>query len=337
LWSAAGYPQFSTGGNMLAYIRATGTLPGLGKRTPVLVNRQGRSKKLTLPPDNYLLPRLSPSGDRLVVQVGATRDLWTYDLRRGTFTRLTADRIVAYSAPAWTPDGSRVVFTTWFKGEVGLGWLPADASGPVEALVQGVGMRSFERTHPAILPDGSAVIMTGLAPRAAVEDLLIVPLTKEKRLEALFTGPGVERNPAAAPNGRFLAYNADDSGRHEVYVRPFPNVGARRWQISTDGGACPVWTRGGREIVYKDRQGRIMAAAVRTDGADGLTVSRPEPLFASGDRRTDGLDRDFDVTSDGERFLFLSPADAAGIDAAVELVLLQNWREELNRLVPREQ
>ena len=336
LWSAAGYPQFSTGGSLLAYLRRTQTLPNLGKSTPVLLNRRGESKELTLAPDNYLLARLSPAGDRFVVQVGATRDLWTYDLRRGTFTRLTSDRIVAYSAPVWTPDGSRVVFTSWFNGELGLGWLPADASGPVEALVQGVGMRSFERTHPVILPDGSAVIMTGLAPGAAVEDLLIVPLTKEKRLETLFTGPGVERNPAVAPNGRFLAYNADDSGRHEVYVRPFPNVGARRWQISTDGGAFPVWTRGGREIIYKDGQGRIMAAAVRTDGADGLTVSKLEPLFAFGDRTMTGLDRDFDVTSDGERFLFLASAGAASHEAAVELVLLQNWREELIRLIPRE-
>ena len=198
------------------------------------------------------------------MQVGATRDLWTYDLRRGTFTRLTSDRVVAFSAPAWTPDGSRVVFTTWFGEEVGLGWVPADASGPVEALVQGMGLRSFDRTHPAILPDGSGVIMTGLAPGAAVEDLLIVPLAREKRLRTLLSGPGVERNPAMDPNGRFLAYDTDESGRHEVYARPFPNVAARRWQISTNGGAFPVWTRGGREIIYMDVQGRIMAAAVRS-------------------------------------------------------------------------
>ena len=336
LWSATGYPQFSTGGNLLAYIRTSHTSPHLGKSTPVLVNRRGKSEALPLPPDNYMLARLSPAGDRFVVQVGATRDLWTYDLRRGTFTRLTSDRLVAYSAPAWTPDGSRVVFTTWFGREVGLGWVPADGSGPVEALVQSVGMRSYERTHPAILPDGSGVIMTGLAPGAAVEDLLIVPLAKEKRLVTLLSGPGVERNPAMAPTGRFLAYNTDESGRHEVYVRPFPNVGARRWQISTDGGAFPVWTRGGKEIVYKDIQGRIMAAAVRADGGDELNVSKPELLFTFGERPGIGLDREFDVTSDGERFLFFVPAGGASHEAAGELVLLHNWVEELIRLVPRQ-
>ena len=111
-----------------------------------------------------MLPRLSPAGDRLVVQVGATRDLWTYDFGRGTLTKLTSDRIIAFSAPAWTPDGSRVVFTTWFDGEVGLGWVPPDGSGRVEELIKGIGMRSFERTHPVMLPNGSGVIMTGLAP-----------------------------------------------------------------------------------------------------------------------------------------------------------------------------
>ena len=139
-----------------------------------------------------------------------------------------------------------------------------------------------------------------------------------------------------APTGRFLAYNTDESGRHEVYVRPFPNVGARRWQISTDGGAFPVWTRGGREIIYKDIQGRIMAAAVRADGGGELNVSKPEPLFTFGERPGIGLDREFDVTSDGERFLFFVPAGGANHEAAGELVLLQNWADELIRLVPRE-
>ena len=335
VWSAAGYPQFSVGGNLLAYVRARHASPSLGKSTLVLVNRRGTSEQLPLPPDNYMLARLSPEGDRLVVQVGAARDLWIYDLHRRTFSRLTSDRVVAYSAPAWTPDGSRVVFTTWFGGDVGIGWLPADASGPVEPLVQGVAMRSFERTHPAILPDGSGVIMTGLAPGSTVEDLLFVSLTREKRLETLFTGPGVERNPAIAPNGRFLAYNGDESGRHEVYVRPFPNAAARRWQVSTGGGAFPVWTRGGREIVYKDGEGRIVAAAVRARG-DELKVSSPQALFTFGDRPGFGLDRNFDVTSDGDRFLFLRSAGAASDSTTVELVLLQNWLEELTRLVPRD-
>ena len=232
LWSAAGYPQFTVGGDALAYVRTSQASAYVGKSVLTLVNRQGAAEVLPLPPDNYLLAALSPAGDRLVVQVGASRDLWTYDFNRGTFTRLTSDRVVALSAPTWTPDGSRVVFTTWFGGDIGLGWVRPDGSGSVEALVKGIGMRSFERTQPDFLPDGSGIIMTGLAPAASLEDLLIVRLTGDVRLETLLQAPGVERNPAVSPDGRAVAYNSDESGRHEVYVRPFPNVGARRWQIS---------------------------------------------------------------------------------------------------------
>jgi Tol biopolymer transport system component len=305
--------------------------------------------KGTLPiePNNYALPRLSPVGDRFVVRgrnVGNTTssasdaypDLLIFDLRRGIPSRLTLDRIIAYSAPAWTRDGSRVVFATWFDGEVGFGWLLADGSGPVQELVKGIGMRSFERTHPVMLPNDSGVIMTGLAPGATVEDLLFVPLTGERRLEVLFQAPGVERNAAIDPSGRFIAYNSNESRSSEVYVRPFPNAGSRKWQISTEGGAGPVWTRNGSEIVYKDGQGRMMAVAVRIDGNGEFHPLTPKLLFTVRPDRELGLNRGWDVTADGERFLFLETDSVAdGRETALEMVLIQNWTEELKRLVPR--
>ena len=82
-----------------------------------------------------------------------------------------------------------------------------------------------------------------------------------------------------APSGRWIAYNSDESGRAEVYVRPFANAGSRKWQISTEGGAGPVWTRRGSEIVYQESQGRMMAVAVRSDRKHELAFSKPEPLF----------------------------------------------------------
>jgi len=252
------------------------------------------------------------------------------------FTKLTSDRIVAHSAPAWTPDGSRVVFTTWFDGEVGLGRVHRDGSSPVEEFIKGAGMRSYERTHPVMLPDGSGVIMTGLAPGTTVEDLLVVPLAGERRVQALFQAPGVERNPAMAPSGRFIAYNSDESGRPEVYVRPFPNVGSRKRQISPEGGAGPVWTRRGTELVYVDSQGWLVAVAVRSNGNDEFEFSKPERLFEVGPGEGAGLDRGWDVTADGQRFLFQVPDKVAEGEAPVEMILIQNWTEELKRLVPRE-
>jgi len=113
----------------------------------------------------------------------------------------------------------------------------------------------------------------GHRPGATTEDLLFLPLHGQKRWETLFQAAGVERNPAIAPSGRFIAYNSDESGIAEVYVRPFPNAGSRRWQISTAGGAGPVWTRGGSEIVYQDSQGGMMAVAVDSD--DNEPFSKP--------------------------------------------------------------
>jgi serine/threonine-protein kinase len=229
-----------------------------------------------------------------------------------------------------------VAFTTWFDGEVGLGWVHPDGSGQVEELFKGGGMRSFERTHPAILPDGSGLIMTGLAPGATVEDLLFVPLNKERRLQTLFQAAGIERNPAIAPSGRFVAYNSDESGRSEVYVRPLPNAGSRKWQISPEGGAGPVWTRRGTEIVYQDAKGRMMAVAVRSDG-DEPDFSKPKELFKVGPADDPlGLDRSWDVDADGERFLFVVSDSAAEETEMGQLILLQNWDDELKRLVRRE-
>ena len=188
LWSAPGYPQFAVGADVLAYMRVGEASAGRGNSVPVLADRQGNVQPLPFPAANFLLPRLSPTGDRFAALVGAARELWTYDLRRGTSTKLISDRIVAFSAPAWTPDAARVIFTTWFDGEAGLAWLPADGSGPVEALVKGIGMRSFQWTDPVVLPDGSGVIMSGLGLGASSEDLLFVPFESREAAGDLVSG-----------------------------------------------------------------------------------------------------------------------------------------------------
>ena len=157
LWSPAGYPQFAVGGSTLAYVRASQKSSEVGKVALTWMDRHGRRDTIPLEPNNFMFYRLSPTGNRVVVQVGASRDLWIYDFTRGTSSRLTSDRIIASSAPAWTPDESRVVFTTWFDGDVGLGIVRADGSGQVEELIKGMGMRSFEGTNPVMLPDGSGV------------------------------------------------------------------------------------------------------------------------------------------------------------------------------------
>ena len=150
-------------------------------------------------------------------------------------------------------------------------------------------MRSFERTNPVMLPDGNGVIMTGLAPGATVEDLLLVPLARERRLEVLFQAPGVERNPAMAPSGRFIAYDSDESRLPRSTCAP-SRMPARESGKSPMGGAGPVWTRDGSEIVYQDSQGRMIAVAVRIDGNGEFHSSTPKvPVHATAGGDSGGL------------------------------------------------
>ena len=117
LWSVQGYPQFAVGAGVLAYVRTPGVSNRTGNRVLAWIDRNGTRRDLPLKADNFHLPRLSPTGDRFVVQIGIDRALWAYDLSRGTMTRLVSDRIIAYSAPSLdAPTGRRVVFTAWFDG-----------------------------------------------------------------------------------------------------------------------------------------------------------------------------------------------------------------------------
>lgn len=117
-------------------------------------------------------------------------------------------------------------------------------------------------------------------------------------------------------------------------MRPFPDAASRKWQISTEGGAGPVWTRGGSEIVYVDGQGRMVAVAVRSHGNDAIDFSKPEPLFKLRSIGGPGDDRGWDVTSDGKRFLVgVSDEVSKGAERAPELIVIQNWADELTRIV----
>lgn len=118
--------------------------------------------------------------------------------------------------------------------------------------------------------------------------------------------------------------------------RPFLVLTLDGGRSSSEGGAFPIWTRGGREIVYEDGHGRTMAATLQEDHTGELNVARAEPLFTIRSETGNSLYRRFDVTSDGQRFLFLDRVEASGAESALQLILIQNWTEELKRLVPRE-
>src|SRR5262249_54588889 len=167
-------------------------------------------------------------------------------------------------------------------------------------------------------------------------DVMLMTLPP-RRVIPLLHSPSNESNAVVSPDGRWLAYQSDRSGRYEVYVRPFPDVDAGQWQISTDGGGQPLWSRSGRELFYTPGGGSLMAVAVTPDG-DRWNAGLPMPVVQKGaynlrNLRGVGFGRPYDVSADGRQLLVIKPTsgDATG---APQIVVGPHWAEELKRLVP---
>ena len=229
------------GDGTLAYV--LGTVEGT-PRTLVWVDRQDHETPIPAPPRPYLLPALSPDGTRVAVFANdQQRDLWLWDLRRTTLTRLTSTPGVDV-VQVWTPDSRRLIFTSERAGVRNLFWQAADGTGAVERLTE-----SPDTQYPTgVSPDGRRLIFADESP-TTVNDVMMIELEGARRVTPLVQSPFAERNGIISPDGRWLAYEANDSGRFEIYVRPFPDVNSGHWPVSTNGGTRPIWTRSGQELV----------------------------------------------------------------------------------------
>jgi len=294
-------------------------------RRLVWVDRQGNEELIAAPPSGYTIPRLSPDGSKLVVDNrGTGADLWIWDFERQAMTRFT---FTGAPYPVWTPDGERIAFSDFESGTGNLAWRVADGSAPRELLAESPNSRYAS----SFTPDGAQLIFreegrpTGL-------DLMVLTLDGDGQPEPLIATPANELNGEVSPDGRWLAYKSNESGQDEVYVRPFPNVNDGLWQMSVGGGVQPAWARNGRELFFRTPDGALMSVPVEL-----------QPTFSPGaptrilDARyiLSGPGRSYDVSPDGQRFLMLRGSDSSG-DASTpsSIVVVQNWFEELRRLVP---
>jgi serine/threonine-protein kinase len=324
-----GILQSTTSGVAQYSISATGSLvyiPGDAQATQnklVWVNRSGAEHLLAAPARPYVFPRLSPDGRRLAVTLqGQEVQLWLYDLSRETLTRFAFEGKMN-SNPVWTPDGKRIAFNSNKEGPVNLFWQLADGSGGLERLT------TSEYLHFPMSwsPNGQVLAFVEVTPTTGY-DLWTLGLGDRKAQPFLRTQFN-ESVPQFSPDGNWLAYTSNETGRWEVYVQPYPSSGGK-WQISTEGGTEPVWNRNGRELFYRSGD-RMMAVDIATQPS--FTAGKPRVLFQGHYVPPPGTTPNYDVSPDGQRFLMIKPSDA-GDAAPAQINVVLNWFEELRRRVP---
>ena len=303
------------------------------QRTLVWIDRQGREEPTNAPLDGYLYPRLSPDGTRVALQVIGVQnwDIWIWDLARQTKTRFTFDA-PPDQYPVWTPDGRRLVWGSPRMGPSNLYWQAADGTGAVERLTESPNDHSaygFSR-------DGRQLLLREEGTDIR-ETLTLLTLDGDRRMTSLIRTTFNQRNGEISPDGRWLVYESDESGREEIYVRPFPEVDRGRWQVSTGGGLRPLWARNGRELFYQAPDGALLGVPVAVEGGGSFRAGPPTKLVAGryymGEIYTSG--RTYDVSADGRRFLMIKDAPAGEAGPPPQLVVVLHWFEELKRLVPR--
>ena len=287
----------------------------------VWVSRNGTEQVLAAPALEYGYLRLSPDGKRIAVEL--ENQIWLYDLSRDALTRFTFEGKFN-QVPAWTPDGKRIAFYSDKEGPRNIFWQLADGSGGLERL----STSQYTQAPWSWSPDGQLLAFHENNPTTK-KDVWVLRLTDRKTEPFLRTSFN-EGGPTFSPDGRWIAYVSDESGRREVYVRPYPGPGGKR-QISTEGGNEPAWNHNGRELFYRNGN-KMMAVDVATQPT--FSVGKSKMLFegqyfeiAPGLTGTA-----YDVSSDGQRFLMVKETERATSTSQINVVM--NWFEELKRRAP---
>jgi Tol biopolymer transport system component len=244
-------------------------------RTLVWVDRMGNETEVGMPPRPYFLPSVSPDGMRIAVFANDQEaDIWLWELARTTLSRLTSvpGRDVVQ---VWTPDGRRVIFSSERAGDRNLFWQTADGTGAAEPLLE-----SAHTEYPmAVSPDGRQLIFTDESPQTDI-DLMALELDGTRRVSPLLQTRFTERNGVISPDGHWLAYEANDSGRFEIYVWPYPNVNSSLSLVSTNGGTKPLWARNGQELFYVPPTGALMRVGVTPGSSSSAT--KPSVVVKEG-------------------------------------------------------
>jgi serine/threonine-protein kinase len=256
-------------------------------------------------------------------------DIWLWDMAQATLTPLTFDPAVDTS-PHWTPDGRRVVFGSNRAGDFNLFSQAADGTGAADRLIESPNVQ----IPTAVSPDGRLLVFMERSTKIG-QAVMALRLDGTHQIFPLVQMPPFDHNNGiVSPDGRWLAYDTNDTGRFEVHVRPFPAVNSGHWQVSTTGGTQPLWARSGQELFYFAADGALMRVAVA--GGSAWTASAPMKVLEARYvvAPAGAAYRNYDISADGQRFLMIKAGGSDATAAPSQIVVVHHFDEELRRLVP---
>jgi len=312
-----------TDDGMLVYVR------GRAKRTPVvprdlvIVDRQGKTRPITDERRDYWRPRISPDGLRVAVEVfdGQAQHIWVVSLETGVSTQVTFEGINNVF-PVWTRDGESVIFNAIREGTRKIYRKAVGGSGETEAL------GAEGETVPTDL-SREGTLLFSLGEQTAERAIWTLSLDDRKAAEILQTA-AQEHHAMFSPDARWLAYASNASGRHEIYVRPYPIVPGTERRVSEGGGLGPVWAPDGSALYYRSATSLMVAP---TPLGPGFVPGRSRALFSTERFRFSGNTPAFDIHPDGKQFVMVTMGDAPPpLPDQINVVL--NWFEELKRRAP---
>jgi len=316
-------------------ISASGDLvyvPGVadkGERTLVWVDRDGKAEPLPLPPRSYLHPRLSPDMRQLAVEVeGPSHDFYLYDFARGVLSKMTTDGVSHW--PVWSPDGTQLVYRSGPMMLWRMWRVPADRSRAAEQL-PGTGISQNAESWS---PDGDSIAYTAITPEAGAH-IMVESLKGAHESRPFVDVKAPAGSPKFSPDGRWLAYCSNESGKAQVYVQAFPGPGPKV-QVSNDGGTDPVWKRTGGELYFRNGD-KMMVVPVST--APTFRAGRPQVVweghYSHGMSTSCGppgpTSSNYDVTADGRRFLMIRD-EAPDTAVSKQIIVVLGWADEVTRI-----
>ncbi|MEX2117842.1 MAG: hypothetical protein WEB37_13250, partial [Bacteroidota bacterium] len=317
----------ASGNGILAY--QTGE--GIAGARMVVVDRQGRELEYLGEVIEHFTTRISPDGRRIVQSIfepkSRTQNLWMHDFTRGDITRFTSG-IDGAMFPVWSPDGRKVAYARFGSGDE---TIAESYEIPVQPVAGGSAEEVLIKSETLITPtdwspDGKAICL-GISPRftrvasSTQSDLWIQALDGDKKMRPFVESPYNETDGRFSPDGRWIAYTSDETGKREIYLRPYPGPGTAI-KVSTSGGSVPVWRRDGRELFYVNDSNKTMSAEIRSTGSS-VAIGVVQELFA----RTPIM-AEYDVFPDGKRFLINRLIEPSETDPVTIVV---NWTEKLRK------